>query len=259
MRPTLRSTVALVCLIPLTACSVATGSGAAAPPVLDGTTWTLAMSASGPSAPGVTSSLSFAAGGRIAGSDGCNRYAGTYRTGGDTLALAPGPSTMMACAEPAMTQARVFLAALATTRRYTIEQGRLVLRDGGDTMLAELDAIQPAVLPGTRWVATGVNNGKHAVVSHAGGAEITAEFGAASALAGSAGCNRYTTRYTLDGGRIAILPPAVTRRACPAEVMEREREYLAALARVATYRLDADRLEFRSADGALQATFRRQP
>ena len=137
---------------------------------------------------------------------------------------------MMACAEPVMEQARGFMAALSATRSHALVGGQLVLRDDAGTVLATLAPMQPAALPGSRWSATAVNNGKEAVVSLLTGTEITAEFGSDGALAGGAGCNRYTARYTLDGERVRITPPALTRRACEADVMQQEQDYTAALA-----------------------------
>jgi heat shock protein HslJ len=119
--------------------------------------------------------------------------------------------------------------------------------------------MQPAALPGTRWTALAMNNGKQAVASVVAEADITAEFAPDGSLTGSAGCNRYMTSYTLDGETITIRPPGLTRRACAPPVMEQEQQYTAALERAATYRLDADRLELRDAAGSLQVTYRRQP
>jgi len=47
-----------------------------------------------------------------------------------------------------------------------------------------------------------------------------------------------------------------TKKTCarPAGVMEQETQYLKALATAATYRMDGDRLELRTADGALAVT-----
>jgi len=229
------------------------------PSGLDGTAWTLAGLPGRSMLSHVTASLSFHPGGRISGSDGCNRYAGAYRADGSALTITPGGATMMACPAPVMQQADAFTAALAATRSHALAGGRLVLHDAAGGTLATFETMQPAALPGTRWTALAVNNGKQAVASIATGTEITAEFGADGSLTGSGGCNRYTTRYTHDGAMLTMRPAALTRRACPPPVMEQEQQYMAALARVATYRFDADRLELRSAAGSLEVSYRRQP
>jgi heat shock protein HslJ len=249
---------ALAMVTALTACSVG-GSGATAAPPLAGTTWILASLPGRTLVPQAMPSLAFGAGDRATGSDGCNRYGATYRASGAALTVTPGGATMMACAEPVMEQARAFMSALSATRSHALVGGQLLLRDDAGTVIATLAPMQPAALPGSRWSATAVNNGKEAIVSLLAGTEITAEFGSDGALAGSAGCNRYTARYTLDRERVSITPPALTRRACEPDVMQQEQDYTAALARVFSYRLDVNRLELRSADGALQVSFEPRP
>ena len=87
------------------------------------------------------------------------------------------------------------------------------------------------------------------------GTAITANFGADGKLTGSAGCNNYTAGYQTDGNKIAIGPAATTLMACEQAVMDQETQYLAALATAATYRIDGNRMELRTADGAMAATF----
>jgi heat shock protein HslJ len=74
-------------------------------------------------------------------------------------------------------------------------------------------------------------------------------------VAGSAGCNNFTAPYKLEGEKLAIGPAAATRRMCasPDRVMEQEREFLQALATVATARFEGERLELRTAGGQLAA------
>jgi heat shock protein HslJ len=263
MLPCLRRALLVLAVAPLSACSspgatrVSAAPGAAT--ALAGTAWTLVALPGRPLLPGVASSLSFDAAGKVGGSDGCNRYGGTYHADATALTITPGGATMMACPEPVMQQAGAFTAALAATRAYALEAGRLVVRDAAGAALATFETMQPAALPGTRWTALAVNNGQQAVASLVADTEITAEFASDDSLTGSAGCNRYTTRYALDGATIAIHPPALTRRACAPSVMDQERQYTVALEQAATYRLDADRLELRSAAGSLQVTYRRHP
>ena len=76
-------------------------------------------------------------------------------------------------------------------------------------------------------------------------------------LSGSAGCNNYTATYTVDGDQISITPVATTMMMCaePEGVMEQEAEYIAALGTAATFAIEGDQLELRTADGALVASF----
>ena len=83
-------------------------------------------------------------------------------------------------------------------------------------------------------------------------------------VTGTAGCNRYNAAYSAmdagnSSGSLGIGPAASTRMAClePEGVMEQEAQYLAALESAATYSIDGDRLEMRTADDAMAALFQR--
>ena len=77
-------------------------------------------------------------------------------------------------------------------------------------------------------------------------------------MSGSAGCNNYTATYKVNGDNISIGPAAATRMFCPEPdgVMEQEVQYLAALETASTYLIEVDKMEMRTAEGALAATFR---
>jgi heat shock protein HslJ len=155
-----------------------------------------------------------------------------------------------------MQQAEAFRASLAGTRSYRIaEDGRLQLQSADGTVLASFTP-QSTDLAGTNWQVTGFNNGRQAVVSPILDTELTMEFGADGRVSGSAGCNRYTGSYTIEGRALRIGPAATTRRMCvkPEQIMEQEQQFLKALETVATMRQEGDRLELRTADGALAFT-----
>jgi heat shock protein HslJ len=128
----------------------------------------------------------------------------------------------------------------------------LILLDAKANTLATFTA-QNRSLSGTSWRVTAYNNGKQAVVSVIIDSELTANFKADGNLGGSAGCNSYAATYKTSGKSINISQTAATKKMCtrPTRVMEQEAQYLKALATAATYRLDGDRLELRTALGAL--------
>ena len=68
-------------------------------------------------------------------------------------------------------------------------------------------------------------------------------------VAGSTGCNRYTGPYTLDGELLALGPLAVTLMACPPPRDAVERAYVAALERVAGWRVEDGGLSLLDASG----------
>lgn len=226
---------------------------------LAGSAWLLETLGGQPPAPDTQITLGFEAD-SFAGSDGCNRYRGSYRTDGDTISVGENiMSTMMACPEPAMQQATAYLAALKQAASFKVEGERLTLLDAAGAPLATF-AAQSSELSGSAWLVTGLNNGRQAVVSTLAGAELTMEF-ADGTISGSAGCNSFTSSYEASGSSLTIGAVAATKKLCaePAGVMDQEAQFLQALATAATYRVEGDKLEIRTADGALAVSATRAP
>ena len=110
-----------------------------APGGLAGTTWKVVSYHNGNQAvvsliTGTDVTLSFAAGGRVAGRAGCNSYTGPFESGNATLEVGALASTRMLCASPAgvMEQEARFLAALQNAATYKIEGNMLWIRDAAD-------------------------------------------------------------------------------------------------------------------------------
>ena len=61
-------------------------------------------------------------------------------------------------------------------------------------------------------------------------------------VTGSTGCNRFTASYALDGEKLEIGHVAATQMACPPPADKIERDYLAALDRVAAWDRTGDEL-----------------
>ena len=138
-------------------------------------------------------------------------------------------------------------------QRHTLE-----LRTADGKVGMTFAATEAAGLTKTRWVATGVNNGKGAVSSVVAGTTLTAIFAEAGTVAGSGGCNDYNGPYTSDASTIKIGPLAATRMACtsPAGVDEQETQFFAAMERATRYTIAGSKLELRDDGGALQVSFR---
>ncbi len=239
----------------------AAASGAAATVTdLAGTSWNLTAYAddSGSLVPASTApdqgTLTFAADGTFSGSTGCNRVAGQYTADGGNLTLTPGPVTKKACSPELTAQETAVLAAFPKVATFTANETLELLSSDG---VALLD-YEPGTtgLAGTSWTATGVNNGKQAVVSQAGVETITIQFGADGNVSGVSACNNYAGSFTEtppDG--LTFGPLAGTQKACDDATNQLEQEYLAALANVTTYQIDGSQLTLRAADGATQVTY----
>jgi heat shock protein HslJ len=233
-------------------------SPAAAP--LAGTSWVLTSytGSDGAQVPAVASAnmatLTFDAYGAFNGSTGCNRIIGSYTQDGASLTMEPGPMTLMACIGDAGPQEAAIVAALPTVASFS-DGDTLVLKAADGAPLLTYSAGLTS-LEGTSWQATGINNGKQAVVAQAGTEKVTAVFGTDGSLTGSGGCNNYTGTFTTSGSdQITIGPVAATAMACEGAAGQIESEYFAALGNVATYQIEGNTLTLRDAEGATQVTY----
>ncbi len=228
---------------------------------LVGPSWTL-VSYQGPSGSTPASSspavLTFEPGGVLSGTTGCNRIRGTYKVDGSNLTIDPGATTMMACADPAVdAQEQAVTQGLAKVRAFLVRQGQLTLQGDGGTTLFQL-AAQPAGLTGTRWTATGVNNGRGAVEGTAATEQATIAFGEQGAVTGSTGCSELAGTYTVDSGAgtLAFSGLTTTGSTCTGEAATFAQQYVAALGQVTTYQREGSTLTLRDASGAMQVTYK---
>jgi heat shock protein HslJ len=238
---------------------------------LEGTTWVLesylnneGMLASALPDREVTASFED---GQVTGNASCNNYFGDYRFHGDNkLTVTVMGMTEMYCAPDAlMAQEADYLAALNKSATYVIAEDKLQIEDvgGNEVLVFSAQSVpQAAPLVDTRWSLTGYNNGKGGFSSVLAGTEVTVAFGADGNLAGSAGCNNYTSSYQVEdpgasSGPLSVGMAASTMMMCPGPegIMEQESAYLAALQSAATYEIQGTQLAIAGADGTTLLTY----
>ncbi|MEA5443673.1 META domain-containing protein [Cyanobium gracile] len=253
----LRPLLALLALLPA-APQPAVLAAPPSPSPLEGTAWVLERLGQRQPQNGTSLTLRFEAG-RVAGSDGCNRFGAPVTVRGKSLQVsARGLSTKMACPPAVMQQAEAFQTALTSSRRFRLDGERLRLLSADGRPLLVLVA-QTQRLVGSTWRVAGFNNGRQALVSPILGTTLSLRF-TQGQLAGSSGCNRFTAPVRLEGTRLRIGTPVATRKLCAGTgVMEQERQFLAALPTAASLRLEGESLELRRADGAIALSLRRVP
>ena len=241
-------------------------SGEAAVPAIDTTPWRILAYRSGDDLRSiepreVPPELSFAEG-RVSGNVGCNSFSGAYTRDGDRLTIDPRMAmTMMACEESLMALEQAITTHLAAVTGFRQEGARLKLLGNEGAALILLEALVETPLVGVTWRLDTYNNGKEALVTPVKGTEITLVLTAQGTLAGSDGCNRYMSGYTLEDGRLMIGPIATTRMACrgPATVAEQAAGYAAALGQVRGFRIEGEQLWLTSEGGTTAAHFRVVP
>lgn len=103
----------------------------------------------------------------------------------------------------------------------------------------------PAEVPVGSWVLESFGD-----ETPAGEGSITLQFLPEGRAAGSSGCNRYMGPFETDGsGGLSFGLLGSTMMACPQEIMDRERHYLAMLEKVSAFRLAGERLALMSVEG----------
>jgi heat shock protein HslJ len=104
-------------------------------------------------------------------------------------------------------------------------------------------------LEGTTWVLVSYKNSAGEMVEVLADGEVTAVFQDGH-LGGSAGCNSYFGRYTLDGSKISVTVGGSTMMSCaPPELMDQEQAYLSALSQAGFWVVQGDELRLAGADG----------
>lgn len=238
-------------------------SGEAAVPAIDTTPWRILAYRSGDDLRSiepreVPPELSFAEG-RVSGNVGCNSFSGAYTRDGDRLTIDPRMAmTMMACEESLMALEQAITTHLAAVTGFRQEGARLKLLGNEGAALILLEALVETPLVGVTWRLDTYNNGKEALVTPVKGTEITLVLTAQGTLAGSDGCNRYMSGYTLKGDRLSIGPLATTRMACrgPEGAAEQAAAFARALETVTGYRIEGGELTLLTGEGQPAARFR---
>ena len=156
------------------------------------------------------------------------------------------------------------LAVLATACTPTgaeVESGAMEGVDKTPVAAEDKSEVMPvptevAELVGTRWVVETYLNAGGELVQPLADKELTATFDL-DRVSGESGCNNYFASYAVDGNALTISQAGSTLMACePAELMQQEVDFLAALQSAATYTIDGDQLLIANAAGETVLTFR---
>ena len=258
MAKALWTTAVVAASLLLASCASATPAAPPSAADLVGVTWLLEDLAGEAPVDGSPVTVHFADDGALFGSGGCNRFSGTYEIDGGTLTVGDAlPSTMMACADDVMALESAFFTALTSARGFAVDGETLTLNDEGGTALGTFSA-QSQELAGTTWNLTSYNDGS-AAVSPLEGKEANLTFADDGTLSGTGGCNRLLGSYTAGDGEISFGTIATTQMACmsPEGLMEQEAAIVAALESAATYSIEGDTLDMRTAEDAIAVQFTR--
>ena len=165
--------------------------------------------------------LLFQAGGRVSGSDGCNRVTGSYKLEGDVVTFGQMAGTQMACIDTGEIE-RAFRDALKSATRMTIVGDRLeLLNVAGNRVAAFTARAQTPLqstshrLEGTSWQLVKFRGGDDAMLTPGDGAKYTIEFAVGGRLTARIDCNRGRGTWKSNGSNQLLFGPlALTRAKC---------------------------------------------
>lgn len=210
---------------------------------------------------GTTVTVQFAKDGSLNGFGGCNNFFGSYELKDESIQIGPLGSTMMAC-DKGMNQESLVMNALQLATQVTITpQGRLEISYDPDSTYERKLVFTPSgrSLTDTLWMLEAFGKPDNPSAPEAG-TMITAQFSESGLLSGDAGCNRYTTSYMAENGRMEIAMPASTLRACTVG-MEQEAAFYQALMKAESYTIQGNTLEitYNGGQGVLRFTSEHLP
>lgn len=215
-------------------------------PALTGSEWQLVSLDGAPVLESTTVTLAFADDGSAGGSAGCNSWGASVTVEGSTITFGMPFSTRKMCAqEGVMEQEQAFLAALQAATAYSREGSTLTITYGTGAQLV-FSAISP--LTGTNWalVSLGAAEAPTPLLQDT---IVTLMLGDDGSAAGSAGCNRYRSSYSVDGSSISFGPIVSTMMACEPAVMEQEAAFAQALEAASSFSLVDGQLSIAYGDG----------
>ncbi|HSM54916.1 MAG TPA: META domain-containing protein [Candidatus Sulfomarinibacteraceae bacterium] len=195
--------------------------------------------------------IDFMAEGELGGIAGCNHYGASYTSEEGAFSVGEIERTLMAC-EGLMEQEDRYLEMLRAARSFVLEDETLtILTTEGDLVYEPAGDV---ALEGTEWTLSGIAE-NDAVVSTWVDAEITASF-SDGVMNGSAGCNSYSTDYTVEGDTLSLGEVIRTEMACEEdERMEREETFIFALENVASYEIVRETLTLLDDEGNMVMNF----
>lgn len=229
---------------------------------LEGSAWML--STMGEQSVSVESSLPTLrfASDRVTGSDGCNRFLGTWYRAGSTLRIGRDlAASRRVCGEAVHASADSYSRTLARATAWRIEQdGSLVLLDPRGAALAVFQR-QPTGLVDKVWRVTGYADASRAIVGVRPGSLITVEFDTDGRVRGFGGCSPYAGPWAMAERGLNVGPLQSSRAACagPADLLLQEEAYLRSIGSATAMHREGERLELRNATGAVVATAAAMP
>ncbi len=155
--------------------------------------------------------------GKITGASGCSEYSATYSLHDATLGISQVKSTKIACEPDIMQQENQYLALLPGVNTYQMSGDQMVLYTALGQKILQFKKAETGTVTTTpksttsvstrtltgSWTLKSYTDSKGGSIPVLSGTPVTAKFLADGSLSGSAGCNQYTTTYSVSGTSIS--------------------------------------------------------
>ncbi|MFE0099081.1 META domain-containing protein [Streptomyces sp. NPDC059009] len=191
--------------------------------------------------------------GQAEGNYGCNSMGADVKIHGDAIDFSQTRMTDMGCDKVPMRFEETLSKALGVQSRIKakVDGDRLTLTTAkGDRVRLSSEPGSPLV--GTKWTVTAVGDGRTATSLPKGvTGKVELTFGKDGKARGNLGCNGVTATAKPRDGRIALGPPATTRKMCPGPAMQTERKLLKLFGGTARYELKHRSLTLTAKDGTV--------
>lgn len=187
--------------------------------------------------------------GNVHAETGCNQLGGAVSTAGGVLKVEVLGGTEMGCDAPRQDQQYWVEKLLKDRPTWKLDADTLTLTRGATTVvLQDRKVVQPdKTLDGTTWKLETVVDGD--TEWHMVGAEKAHLTISGERITGSTGCNDFEGPVARSAGKLTIGELAVTLVGCTGDVAKLEQSVIAALHGDLTYKIEADRLQLRTAGG----------
>jgi heat shock protein HslJ len=165
--------------------------------------------------------LVFQSGGRLSGSDGCNRIVGSYTLKGEAVTFGQVAGTQMACPDTSDVERR-FRSALKGTSHWRIVGSRLELFGATGSPLAVFErgeqtppTASSSPLQGTMWQLVKFQGGDGTTLTPDDRTKYALDFGSGGRLTAQVDCNRGRGTWKAAGSsQLELSPLALTRVKC---------------------------------------------
>lgn len=186
----------------------------------------------------------------IAAQAGCNTLTGSFQLDENALSVGTMGMTMMACDEALMDQDTWLSEFLSSLPYIALDDNTLRLSNDDVTItLLDVSEANPDIeIEGTTWVVTStVANEAVSSVPADSMASLTITDGTAAV---NSGCNTGSGTVEVTDTTMTFGPIAITRMACPDDIMALETSVLSVLDGEVTYEISGDTMSIRKGDGA---------